>query len=348
MEYEEFVQQVLDRIKDFLPDQYAGADISLIQKVKVNDIVHDGLVIQTPENDIMPAIYLNSFYEGYQYGWDMESILQRIADAWEDSLKQESVDLSAKGFEFGQVKDRITCSLVNIESNSLFLADRPYTRMEDLAVVYDIHMGKTEYENRSISINKSMLEGFGVEIEELHNIALENMDRISPYTIKSQVDLLRDMGFPPALVEKTAEQLKKSSNPHMLWISDEKDIFGAAVALNDKAMQEIAERFGGDFYVLPASTREMFVVPMDREHDFTSFEAVVRDINEADMRPSEKLSDHVYEYHAMEHELVRCDWAEERKVDRNLAEEKKPSIKEQLSMPPVAGKRSAPKPELAR
>ena len=40
------------------------------------------------------------------------------------------------------VKDKIVCKLINEEANRQFLEDKPYTKVEDLAVVYQILMDK--------------------------------------------------------------------------------------------------------------------------------------------------------------------------------------------------------------
>ena len=52
------------------------------------------------------------------------------------------------------------------------------------------------------------------------------------------------------------------------------------------------------------------------------------------MLPEERLSDHVYEYDANAHELFRSDRAEERKMQKEKAQEikqKRPSLKDRLA-----------------
>lgn len=340
MEYEEFKEQVLNRIRDFLPEKYAGADISLRKAAKTNDTMLDEIVIQVHENAIKHIIHLDTHYEAYLNGWSMENILRQIAGVQFDALEQEydHTTLSENSLDFDKVKDRITCRLVNIELNRLFLADRPYTRIEDLAVVYNIQMGRLGNTNSSIPIKQSLFESFGVDIKVLHRIAVENMERLSPCVCGNPME--RVMGLPPCPVDK--EDVKESGMPFSLFLlMDKNGMYGAAAVLNDKMMGRIAESLGGNFYVLPSSIDEVMVLPKEPSVDLEELERMVKEINFFKVAPDEVLSDHVYEYHAEERRLVRCGGVEERKMAGELDKGKneKPSIKEQLAMPPVAGEK---------
>ena len=96
MEYEEFKEQVLNRIRDFLREKYAGADISLRKAVKTNDTMLDEIVIQVHENAIKHIIHLDTHYEAYLNGWSMENILRQIAGVQFDALEQEYDKSGAK------------------------------------------------------------------------------------------------------------------------------------------------------------------------------------------------------------------------------------------------------------
>ena len=68
MNYEEFKQEVADRIKEFLPEKYADADVSIQTVVKNNDQKLDGLMVKLEDSNIAPNIYLNQFYEQHEDG----------------------------------------------------------------------------------------------------------------------------------------------------------------------------------------------------------------------------------------------------------------------------------------
>ncbi len=80
MNYDEFKQEVADRIKEFLPEKYADAEVSIQSVVKNNDQKLDGLMIKLEESNIAPNIYLNQFNDQHENGRDMDDILAAIAD----------------------------------------------------------------------------------------------------------------------------------------------------------------------------------------------------------------------------------------------------------------------------
>ena len=65
------------------------------------------------------------------------------------------------------------------EQNAEYLADKPHTMVDDLAVTYHIAIGKEESGNMSAPITDRLMEGYGVDVEQLHKLALENMDTLT-------------------------------------------------------------------------------------------------------------------------------------------------------------------------
>ena len=61
---------------------------------------------------------------------------------------------------------------------------------------------------------------------------------------------------------------------------------------------------------------------------------MVQEVNQTQVAPQERLSDHVYEYDAKGHELFRSDRAGERakqKEEKRDEKKERPSLKERLS-----------------
>ena len=79
--FEEFKANVVEEIKDFLPEKYADASVTIQDVTKNNDRQLSGLTIRTEDNNIAPTIYLEGFFQKYEEGADMGDILQEIADA---------------------------------------------------------------------------------------------------------------------------------------------------------------------------------------------------------------------------------------------------------------------------
>ena len=348
MNYEEFKQEVTDRIKDFLPEKYADADVSIQTVVKNNDQKLDGLMVKLEDSNIAPNIYLNQFFEQHEDGRPMDDILQAIADVRTQHEVSHDFDVS-KLTDFDSVKDRITCRLVNAEQNAEYLTDKPHTMVDDLAVTYHIAIGKEESGTMSAPITSRLMEGYGVDVEQLHKIALENMDTLTPATFKSMTETMVDMMLPDMMRsgmseeearEAVAAMIPPTPDEMMYVLSNSDKLNGAAVLLNDKVMDSITEKLGQDYYILPSSVHEVLIVPKTEQADLKTLENMVREVNATQVAPEERLSDPVYAYDAKAHELFRADKAEERGAARegkdsveNSKSEKKerPSLKERLA-----------------
>ena len=119
----------------------------------------------------------------------------------------------------------------------------------------------------------------------------------------------------------------------MFVLTNDTKVNGAAAILNDDNRQEIAEKVG-DFYMLPSSIHETLIIPKDAGMEFKELEQMVQEVNQTQVAPGERLSDHVYEYDAKEHELFRSDRAEERvkqKEEKRDNRHERVSVKEKLA-----------------
>ena len=76
MNYQEFQEQIMENIKEYLPESYADSLVHIQQVQKNNGVLLDGLNIVLPEENVSPTIYLNDYYKHYRAGREMEDILQ--------------------------------------------------------------------------------------------------------------------------------------------------------------------------------------------------------------------------------------------------------------------------------
>ena len=347
MDFEEFKNNVADQIKDFLPEKYEDASVTLQDVTKNNDTVLTGLLIKTEDSNIAPNIYLENFFEQYQDGRDMADILQNIADVRVQHEMEQGFDVS-RLTDFDQVKDNIICKLVNAELNADYLADKPHTMVEDLAVVYAIDLGGNESGHMTAPITNSLMEQYGITQEELHDIALHNLSE-SQIEFKTMRDVLVDMMFPDGIQPDDPRAFMlppEEENPSMYVLSNADKLNGAAALLDAKTMEDISEKLGGDFIVLPSSIHETIVLPVNEDMDRHTLEAMVQDVNAGQVAPEERLSDHVYMYDSQEKELVLADKMEERQAQR--AEALKEAKAAEQGDRPSKAERGEKKPERER
>lgn len=81
-------------------------------------------------------------------------------------------------------------------------------------------------------------------------------------------------------------------SPTQWVVTNKNGYLGAATIL---ATQEIAKVTGhGTFVMLPSSIHEVLLVPEEEGADLTPYTAMVRDINETQVAPADRLSDRAY------------------------------------------------------
>ena len=178
----------------------------------------------------------------------------------------------------------------------------------------------------SAPITNRLMENYGADVEQLHKLALDDMDTLTPATFKSMTETMVDMMLPDMMRSGMTEEeargtiaamLPPTQDEMMYILSNEDKLNGAAMLLNDKVMDDISEKLGGqDFYILPSSVHEVLIVPKTEEADLKTLENMVQEVNATQVAPEERLSDHVYAYDAKEHELFRADKAEERAAEK--------------------------------
>ena len=118
-----------------------------------------GLMIKTEDTNIAPNIYLEGYFEQYQDGKDIEDIVRDIADVRVKHEMSQDFDVS-KLTDFDQVKDHIICKLVNGEMNKDYLADKPFTTVEDLAVIYAVDLGGNNDGHMTAPITNRLMESY--------------------------------------------------------------------------------------------------------------------------------------------------------------------------------------------
>ena len=239
MEYRDFVEQVKEQIQDFLPEKFADAAVEVNQIVKNNDCVLDGLMVRTEESNIAPTIYLNPYFEQIQDGAELDDVLAQIASVYQSHYIDHDIDVSAVT-DFDKIKEKIVCKLINEEANQQFLQDKPYSKLEDLAVVYQILMDKTGEGTATITITDNLMDGYGITLEELHDQALQNMDTLQPHSFKGMnetvaemiaVDIAREQNVGMDEAKEMAMQMMPDIPDTMFVLTNDTKVNGAAAIL---------------------------------------------------------------------------------------------------------------------
>ena len=179
--FEEFKVAVVDGIREWLPEQFETAHVSIQEVTKNNDLKLTGLTIHSVESNIAPTIYLDKFYERYKDGeQSFDEILAEIARV---RLEHDcKVDFDSECItSFEKCKDMIMPRLINKNENLAMLEDVVHTDIEDLSVIYAIIVNEFDSDGTaSINVRNEFFKNWNISKEELHNVALANLRESKP------------------------------------------------------------------------------------------------------------------------------------------------------------------------
>ena len=320
MNYEEFKDNVQENIKGFLPPEYETAEVKISQVIKNNGQEFDALQIRKEGENITPSIYLNGIFDDMEKNnKDLDMVMQQIADT-RISADRSQLPVSIDDItNFDSIKDKIDCRLLNMEKNEEYLKDRPFTQVEDLAVVYSIDLGGNDIDGKmSTVITDNLMGQWGISTEELHSVAMENLEN-SDSKFMSMRDTIVALMFPdmdPS--DPTIDMMLPPMDPDkvMYVLTSDDKMYGAKQLLNTEKMDDIAEQLGGDFIVLPSSIHESIILPNAAGIDKNELEGIVQSVNSTVLEAQDFLSDNVYCYDAQDHELLRADHYEAKTAEK--------------------------------
>lgn len=306
--YNEFKELIKDNILDYLPEEYADANVSVRDIVKNNETL-SGLIVQKSGETVTPTIYLDSIYESYSSGNEnLTDIFERISSLrMEHDKPNLAAILENTPFsnmdditDFNKVESSIRASLVGVEQNQDLLDKRPFTMRTGLATIYRIQLNS----EMSMPVTNELLDKWNISVSDLDNLALENTFRNNPTKIEDMLSVLANMQGVP---REELEAIVPAKN-QMIVLRNEDGLQGAIGVFDVSTMEKALQTYG-DMYILPSSIHEMLLVPVKNSlnGDITvdTLEQMVREVNETQVSPQERLSNEVYAYSKDGFQLAR-------------------------------------------
>ena len=146
--------------------------------------------------------------------------------------------------------------------------------------------GKLSDTSYSVKLTPAILSHAGIDECRAWEKAMENL--CADTQITSLTKLLSDMSGIP--LEAPAEP---DINLHVITNSEKYK--GAATILNRKVLRSFArEHHTNMLFVLPSSVHEMMISPFTEKTTSDELSAIVREVNETQVTPEERLTDRAY------------------------------------------------------
>ena len=335
MNFEAFMESIKKHIKEYLPESYQDAQVTIREQQKLNNR-YMGLTVIRPGDDRIPTINLTDLYrQSYENPrFRITDVLEQISQIIQ--REPERFDVS-RLTQYKEAKKHLFMRVSNIEENLQVLDNVPYVERADLAITFHIAVEENEAGRASAIVTNNMMENFGVTRNQLYKDALENSSFIAPVMIdnlgelvgRMEIEEMEARGASEEEIRKAEERIYVESqyNP-MFVVTNETLLYGGSAIFYPGVMDELGEVLNGDFFILPSSVHETLVVPDNGRISCHELKAMVMAINEKEVAPEDRLADEVYHYDTRDHVFEKAESFTERKRAKEQDVGKQEPVKE--------------------
>lgn len=319
MNYEIFKEVVVEKFKDYLPEQYKDMELRVASVNKVNRLLDGITLISKGENrNVSPTIYINDMYDHYLHTENLQEVLQDAASCMERAFADIPV---VNGLNFESAKDNIVFQVINTIQNQDMLKDMPHREFQDLSIIYRWIVATDEKGMQSTIIRDGMARQLGMNEEQLFRCAVENTRRILPPVVRSMNDVIREMMVGDGMPEEMSEMmLDDIPDDRMMYvISNNKGINGAVSMLYEDNLHKLAQKLETDLYILPSSVHECIAISVNAGDPYELAE-MVNEVNMSQVALEERLSNQVYHYDKDARRLSLATDTPNKRLDGMVAE----------------------------
>lgn len=291
MSFTEFEKKICEEIKN----RVKHVEVQTQTVTKNNAVELRAITIFEKGARVAPTIYLGMYYEEYISGTELDTIINRIIELYQQKRYQGNMNMEEL-LQWDNIKDKVVCRLINREKNKEMLKNVPCIPWCDLAVVFCLVLKDDTEEMATAIINQNLCRTWKKSIEDLMEVAKKNTIAMFPAKKTSLRNVIESM---MGECDLPYDDIKDN----MIVLTNTKLSHGAITFLYPDILAEIAEELQTDLYILPSSRHETIVMPaniMDRQEVL----AMVKDVNETAVLDTDFLSDNIYCYDRENKEII--------------------------------------------
>ena len=285
-----FGNKMVEKLREILGSLYI---IEYKEVVKNNGTIYHAILVKKESEKIAPTIYIDDDYKAFTEGVDIDTLVYRFVKIYKENAVNGDFDVSSFT-DFSKACKHFTFKVIGYDKNRQQLRDIPYKKIHDLALVPVCMIKSDSLGEGSITIKNDHMKYWEVSFDELWENVYEYAEENSPVSIESILHTLGHM-VPGNMCDSFLKD--------MLVISNESKLKGASAIFYPGVMERIADRFGGDFVIIPSSIHEVIALCLPTGVDISGLVSMVREVNSTVVSDEEVLSDSVYLYDHKSKEL---------------------------------------------
>lgn len=287
----EFTKELIKTVNSLMGDGYR-AEIHCIEKINTGKL--HALIILNGENCVSPNFYIDGFYKDYRDGKaTIDGIAKSIVNVYyNNSCIQAGGSIHKCLDDREWVEERLFLQLINTRKNRGLLKDSLYIDFKGLSLVLYIMAMDNGEGLCKIRVTKAMCQKFGWNEKETLHYALENTEKLFPYSVFPLYELLqKTIGS----TDITIKEIPPVGNG-MMVLTNNRGISGAVAAFYPGVLKRVSEKLGKSLFLLPSSIHEFIMLEDNGIHNPADLENMVKEVNSSSVLPEELLSDNVYYY----------------------------------------------------
>ena len=241
-----------------------------------NGVPFEGIIIKTDSN-ISPVIYTEAIIKGSD---SLAEAMDKVIDIYEAN---QNPPIIVDDFHDPKwILDHLTIGLQRNSDEAIIKRPCDLDGIEQYIYLSD----STENGQYSIKVMPELLSSVGIDESLAWDTAQEHL--CSDTQIVSLGKVLSDIKGVPH--DESADADIKF---HV--ITNSRKFKGAACIMNRNALRTFTQKYRTNMlFVLPSSIHEMMIAPYDSGFNLEELSAMVKEINETQLAPEERLTDRAY------------------------------------------------------
>lgn len=302
----EFINSVKCLVVTKLLDDIEGIIVDDQPVIKNNNVHLTGLIIRNPKVNIAPTIYLDSYFRAYENGEkSVEEIADDIIHCYKQNALDDDLDISLI-HDVERVKEKVYPIVVNTDANLEWLKSHPHKNLLDLSICYrlniDLKQHQSDDNNGSIAVTDTLMNVWGLTIDELDEIAWENNKVLFAPVFKNMFEIISEM------MNFSADSLMGTFEESPMYVlSNASNINGSNYIADKSVLNNIASDLGSDeIYIIPSSRHELIIMPASISTDSANLRQIIHEVNSTQVSDEDKLSDSLYLFSSATNQLKIC------------------------------------------
>lgn len=285
MDFGTFVEFMKEKVQICLGE---GVLVESREVLKGNGTKLQALQITRDTTSLCPVIYLEGIYEEYKEGKTVTDCVEAVCGIFiNNQMEPQEADAlveSIKSWEMS--RGNVYPILLSYEGNEELLENLIHRQYLDLVLCYAICLEDEKYGRMTIRVSHGLFAVWGIDMEELHEQAFENMQRAG-YQLTKISQVLVELG----VIEEADARIDDIG---FSILTNQRKHYGAAGMLNTDLLLRFADMVESNLVLLPSSVHEIIVVPDDGRMTLEEYTQMVQDVNATILRKEERLSNHPY------------------------------------------------------